>query len=224
MSVISNRHTVNSFVAGESKPLHGQRLARVGYKSTPENTRKGFKSICVSLPSLQGEFSEEVWKAHEGSFKGIVQRALESAQDGIIKSLYESSGGTLSSVDSDSLGILQCLAYIESEQTGGRLSKEMLEAWFDSTLAENLTVVIADKLGFEELNDSQMGVIEKHLNGYRGLISSLSGNKTILTHGQISGIRRALELSKVEDETVEKLRGRLDQMEKKEKIEDLLEL
>lgn len=222
MSNVSNRHNVNPFVSGESKPLTGQRLARVGYKGTEENKAKGFKSICVSVPFIS--LSSEDMETYKESFKNILVNAIESAQDGIIKSLYESSGATLSSVGDDDLSLVNCLAFIEAESNGGRLSKEFLESWFDSTLAENLTVVIADKLGFDDLNDDQMLVVEKHLNGYKGLISSLAGNKTILSATQMSGIRRALELSKVDDEVCVKLNKKLDDMGKKPKIEELLEL
>lgn len=220
MSVVSNRHNVNRFISGESKPLDGQRLAKVGYKTTAKQPNP-LPNVCVSIPQITVELDIP---AYVPAFTAIVRSALENAQDGIIRSLYESSEGQLKSVSDAEISIAACIAFIEAENSGGRLTKEFLESWFDSTLAENLTVVIADKLGFEELNDEQMVVVGKHLNGYKGLISSLAGNKTMLQPAQINGIRRALELSKVDDEVCVKLNKKLDDMNKKPKIENLLEL
>ena len=223
MSVISNRHTVNPFVAGKSAALSGQRLAKVGYKTTAKNPAK-YPSICVSVPQIDTANDPFLKFRQDGAFDSIIRVALENAQDGIVRSLYESSGGTLTAVSDDDIGIIQCLAFLDAEANGGRLTKEFLNAWFDNTMAENLTVVIADKLGFEELNEDQMVVVEKHLKGYRDLYASLSGGKTVLEEKTVRGLIKALELSAVEDDTAQKLKNRLNGMLKKEKIEDLLEL
>jgi hypothetical protein len=222
MSNVSNRHNVNLFISGESKPLTGQRLSKVGYKGTPENKARGFKSICVSVPFVS--LSQSDMDIYSEAFERLIVQSLHNAQDGIVRSLYESSNGTISSVSDDDLSIQNCLAYIEAENNGGRLSKEFLEAWFDVAIKDNLSVVIADKLGFDDMNDTQLNVIEKHLNGYRGLISSLAGNKTMLQPNQIKSLRKVLDIATSEDDTVSKLRNKLHTMENKPKMEDLLEL
>lgn len=230
MSTISTRHTVNLFVAGKSQALTGQRLAKVGFKLTEKMKEKGLTkkdilpNICVSVPHIDTENDPFVAMRAEGAFDSIIKSALENAQDGIIRSLYESSGGNLSSVGDEEIGIAQCLAYIEAENSGGRLTKDFLCAWFDASLKDNLSVVIAEKLKFEELTEEQVAVIGKHLNGYRDLFSSLAGGKTVLSEKQIKNLQNALELVTVEDDTHQKLCKRLEEMGRKEKIEDLLEL
>ena len=224
MSTISNRHQVNKFVAGKSAPLSGQRLSKVGYKTTKKQTAK-YASVCVSVPMIDTANDPFVQYRADGAFDNIIKTALENAQDGIIKSLYESSGGTLSTVGDDDIGIVQCLAYIDAENNGGRLTKEFIGAWFDENVSENLSVVIAEKLGFEDMSDNQMVQIGKHIAGYKGLFMSLAGGKTVLEEKVIKQLQRALEVSSVEDDTAEKLAKRLTNMLKPvEKMEDLLEL
>ena len=218
MSIISNRHNVNPFVAGKSEALTGQRLAKVGYKSSKANPAK-YRSVCVSVPApitpTEGELSR---------LMPHILTMLENAQDGIIRSLYESSDGTMSSVSDDEISVSAICAYLDAESTGGRLTIEVVNSWFDSQVRDNLTVVIATKLGFDLSTPEQECTVNKHVAGYRGLFASLSGGKTVLQPVQIAGIRRALEVSSVDDEISGKLMARLIQMEKKPNIAELLML
>lgn len=219
MSNISNRHNVNPFVAGKSQPLTGQRLAKVGYKSTKKNPAK-FTSICVSVPQI--ELNDEHFTAFRGNFEAIIKDALSNAQDGIIRALYESSQGKLSSVSDDELSVNACLAFIEAERDGGRLTKEFLSNWFNENMRDNLMIAIAEKLGTEDLEHVK---VQQAVKAYHDMIASLSGGKTFYTPEQCKSLLRAVELSSVDDETSAKITARLEKMmNPTEKIEDLLEL
>lgn len=215
---ISNRHTVNTFVAGKSSAMSEQRLAKVGYKSTAKNPAK-YPSICVSVPMVTEFDPEQIQRL--GPY--IIQM-LENAQDGIIRSLYESSDGSLTEVSDDDISIDSCISYLEAESTGGRLTKEYLEQWFDAQMRDNLFVVIADKLGFTEITSDVEITVNKHVNGYRGMVASLSGGKTLFQKPQVQALLRAIEVSSVDDETAMKLNARLNGMMKKPDLEELLGL
>src|SRR3990172_1508944 len=166
---ITNRHSVIPFVAGKTVPLTDQRLAKIGYKTTKKNPAK-FPNVAVSVPPIT-EFDET-----------ILERALpylvtvfENAQDGIIRSLYESSMGQLREVSDDDISPAACLAFLEAEANGSRLTKEMIASWFDSEVSENLTVLVAEKLGFTDLTTDNMVVVKKHVSIYRDIISQLAG-------------------------------------------------
>ena len=219
MSNISNRHTVQLFEAGKSEALTGQRLAKVGYKSSKTSPAK-FPSICVSVPFVD---TDDV-KGNISRLMPYIKEMISNAQDGIIRSLYESSHGALSNVSDDDISVNSVINFLEAEQSGGRLTKEFLENWFDSQVKTNLTVVIADKLGFDLSTDEQEVTVEKHVKVYRDLISSLSGGKTILTTVQMNGVERALEVSSVDDEVKDKLVNRIKKMKEQPKMEELLEL
>lgn len=219
MSNVSNRHQINPFISGKSEPLTGQRLCKVGYKKTAKQTNP-LASICVSLPQIDpAQIVENVQR-----LLPYIGTMLESAQDGIVRSLYEASGGNLSTVSDDELSISACIGWMESEATGGRLSKEYLESWFDSQMADNLTVTVSEKLGFDLSTPEQEETVAKHVRVYKALIASLAGGKTILQDKQIVACQRALDIASVEDDTSAKLRARLQNMQNKPKLEDMLEL
>ena len=219
MSNVSNRHTVTKFVAGESKPLADQRLARVGYKSTAKNPAR-FASVCASVPQI----SPEEVTAHLSKLLPFIGQMLEDTQDKIFRSLYESSDGTLSALTEADISVAQCVAYLTAEAAGSRLTTEVVETWFDAQVSDNLSVVVATKLGFDDLTEDNLPVIAKHVRVYRALLSSLAGGKIMLTPQQINGCKRALEVSSVDDEMSKKLTARLKMMEQKPKMDEVLEL
>lgn len=226
MSNVSTAHSVHPFVAGKSEALTGQRLAKVGYKSTAKNPAK-FPSVCASIPFI----GDNAIIDNVPALVSHIRAMLESAQDGIIRSLYESSDGSLTSIGDDDISIAACINFLEADAQGSRLTKEYIGAWFDSNVRDNLTVIFAEKLGFIKANDDnpsltemQEFTIDKHLNGYRDLFSSLAGGKTILQPKQVDGLNKALILCAVEDDTSRKLKARLEAMQNKPKLEELLEL
>lgn len=221
MSHFPTAHLVNKFIAGQSQSLTGQRLAKIGYKSSPKSPAK-FPSVCVSVPTIDRDDML-------GNIEALVphiRNMLAAAQDGIIRSLYESSGGTLTQVNDSEIGVQECIGFLNAEASGGRLTKEIIEAWFGSSVFDYLFVIIGEKLRYdmeEELTLEQEATIKKHVNGYRDLFSSLAGGKTILQNNQITSLGKVLEL--VDDTEIgDKLKGRLAQMVNKPKIEELLEL
>lgn len=209
MSVISNRHSVVLFTAGTSTALTGQRLAKVGYKST-KNTPAKFKSVCASIPSATLTDEQCV------RMKDQVTELFHAAQDNIFKSLYESSNGKLEAITDEDISFEAVLGYLEAESTGGRLTKESVVDWFNTHAAETTMALLAEKLGYsDELTQEQMDTIEKHTNGYREVFASLSGGKTMLQPKQINGLRKVLGMIESPETDVQmKLVKRLDVMEK----------
>lgn len=219
---ISNRHSVVPFVSGESVPFSGQRLAKVGYKAVGPDKKQKLPSICLSVPALQvGEITENI-----DSLLPHIKQMIQDVQDKVIKSLYESSEGQLSSVSDEEISVKACIGFLEAESEGGRLTRESVLAWFKGELEDNLTVYIAEKLGFNDPSEGQMKQIEQHVNGYREVFASLSGGATQLAIPQIKGCKKALELVAGSDTgpMVEKLGKRLEAMEKPVVLKELLEL
>lgn len=206
MSNVSNRYNVNPFVAGKSDALTGQRLAKVGYKTTKKAKAK-FPNICVSVPFI----SDDDVNSNMDKMIPYVRNMLENAQDGVIRSLYESTDGNLSSVSNDEISVNACIAFLDAEQSGGRLTKEFLETWFMENISDNLSVALCERtnLNLEDVKISQA------VNGFKGLISGLSGGKTFYAPEQIVQVRKALELSSEDDDVCKKLMNRLNVMEKK---------
>lgn len=220
MSNVSIAHTVTKFDAKKSQALSGQRLAKCRYKTTEKQAAR-FASVCVSVPFISTDSldSETVTR-----LVPHIRAMLESAQDGVIRSLYESSEGTLELVTDTDISIDACIKYLEAESEGGRLTKEFIESWFDSSVADYLYALMVEKLGYSDvLTAEQDATVKKHMNGYKGLYSSLAGGKTMLQPNQIASLAKVLELVDTDDTSV-KLVARLNAMLSKPKIEELLEL
>lgn len=222
MSTISNRHSVQPFVAGTSTALSGQRLAKVGYKQTDAMTKKGeiaLPSVFASVPGL----SPADISARTDRLLPYVRAMLENAQDGIIRSLYESSDCAISSVSDDDISVDACISFLAAEAAGDRLKKDAILAWFDSEVSENLTILVAEKLGFDDLTPAALVTVSKHVGIYRDLIGALAGGKTLLEPKQIRGCRTAIGLAATTDRISGRLIDRLNVMETK-KVVDILDL
>ena len=209
---ISNRHTVVPFVAGKTTAMVDQRLAKVGYKTT-KKTPAAFPNVAVSVPVIT-EFPIEIIERATPYIRAM----FENAQDGIVRSIYESSGGTLKEVADTDISLESCLAFMEAEENGSRLKKETIELWFDVSLSEIVTVAIAEKLKFDvtgELNADQRKTVKPHCDAVKDILSTLAGGKTMLTEKRIAGCRFYLALADNDDDMAIRLNGRLDAMEKK---------
>lgn len=217
MSVVSDRHSIVTFKAGKTVPFEGQRLAKIGWKTT-KKTKAPFANIAVSVPQVS---ELTITENQNQRLRPFLMGLLESAQDSIIRSLYESSQGVLSTVSDADISIDSCIAFLEAEATGERLKKEHIESWFDAELSDNLFVVVAEKLGFNEPSEAQEVQIRKHVQVYRDVLSMLAGGKTHLAPPQIKGCKSALSLVDCEDGIPAKLMKRLESMERVNMVEVL---
>ena len=221
MSNFSNAHTVTRFDAKKSQALSGQRLAKVRYKTTAKQDAK-YPSVCVSVPFLATQELTDTETINR--LVPHIRAMIESAQDGVIRSLYESADGVLAHVTDADISIDACIKYLEAESEGGRLTKEFIESWFDSSVADYLYALMCEKLGYgDTLTAEQDATVRRHMAGYKGLYSSLAGGKTVLQDTQIKSLAKVLDIVDTDD-TCEKLKARLNSMLNKPKIEELLEL
>lgn len=194
MSNVSNRHAVVPFVAGTSKPFADQRLARAGFKLTEKMKAAGktaLPSVCASVPFIVGE-------AITGNLTALLPHIgamLEKAQDEILRSKYESSGGLCADITDDEISVTACIAFLNAESTGSRLSADTIGHWFDAALTDALTILIAEKLGFDLSTADQEQTVAKHVKNHRDVLGMLAGKNVILAPRQISAITNMLELA-----------------------------
>lgn len=221
MSNVSNRHAIVPFVAGTSKPLADQRLARAGFKLTEKMKAAGktaLPSVCASVPFIDAAAVQVFMNdllPHIGAM-------LEKTQDEILRSKYESSGGQATDITDEELSIPACLAFLNAESAGSRLSVESIGAWFDSSLTDNLTVLIADKLGFDLSTPEQEATVAKHVRNHRDVLCMLAGKNVILAPRQISAVQNMLELAAEEDTMHQKLSAKLAALMNKKEEEFLI--
>ena len=148
MSVISNVHTLVPFVAGESKPLSEQRLAKVGFKETAKMKKDGIKplpSVCASVPTL----AEEEIQGNISALLPHIRTMLEGTQDAIIRSLCEGSKGQRKEVRTEEISVQACIAFLAAQEAGSRISAESIAAWSSNGMAKDVSAaIIVDALGY----------------------------------------------------------------------------
>lgn len=211
MSTLINHHTFVAFDSATSKASEGQRLVRILYKATRggkavSNPRK---SACVSVPML----GEALNDSQINALLPHITLLLESAQDGICKAAYERKAV---SVSSSELSVDCCIAYLDDDATGNRLTREAVAEWFNETLQDVCIVAFSDKffgVGKEFANDSpEMLRITQTVNVYRDKISSLAGGKTQFSVANCESLLKVLELSPDDDAMATRFTRRLQKM------------
>lgn len=213
MSVLITNHTFVAFDSKTSAAASGQRLAKVLYKTQRggkivENARK---SICVSIPTFDGvTISDSQLQA----FMPHIMQMLENAQDGIVKDRYEA--GAISVSDAE-LSVDSCLAFLDSESRGDRLTKEMIASWFDGSIAEILTVALGEKMQLtDNASEIQLKRLEQSVNVYRDKFCSLAGGRTSFSVEIASKLHKVLELGDIADAMLVRFKNRLEKMMKQE--------
>lgn len=225
MSNISNRHNVVAFISGKSEALTGQRLTIAKYKSTAKTPAK-FPNVCASIPLL--EVTENVLTENPGLL-GHVTEWLLSKQDDVFKSVYESHGGTLSSIGDNELDISSIIGYLNAESVSGRLTKESIESWYALECKGIIYVNAAIKKGFigadaddlEVITENQRTHLELVCNSYRDLFSGLAGGTTKYAPPVQESLNKMLSQC-ADSPMVERLVGRLESMAVAKDFADLL--
>jgi hypothetical protein len=98
---------------------------------------------------------------------------------------------------------------------------ESIGAWFDTSLTDSLTVLIADKLGFDLSTAEQEATVAKHVKNHRDVLCMLAGKNVILAPRQSSAIQNMLAAAPEEDAMHQKLTAKLTALNAK-KEEDFL--
>lgn len=226
MSNVSTSHNVVSFVSGKSEALTGQRLTVAKYKSTAKQAAR-FGNVCASIPVLT--VTEELFLDHPGIL-GHVSNWLQEKQDAVFKSVYESHGGSLSSVNDAELDIPAIIGFLNAQSVSGRLTKESIEAWYMEECAGIIQVQAAIKKGYigadsadEELtlSDAQLADITKVSNAYKDLFSGLAGGTTRYSAQIQESLSKMLGFC-ADSVMTERLSTRLESMKEQKDYADIL--
>lgn len=202
-----NTNTVVPYISGKTKALQGQRLAVVTYKTDKETGIKK-DSKAVSVPQI----SDDAIIDNLPSLVGHIRSMLAKTQDAIIRERLD-SGVNVAHITNEEISIAACIEYLENSNESGRLTKESVGAWFDSTIADNLTVVLADKLGVSDTPTfEEQSKIDLIVAGFKDRISSLAGGKTVFPVKEAESIKKALNLAPNDDALATRFVARIDKM------------
>lgn len=205
MSNMSNIHNLVVYdPKNPTKPFDGQRISKHSFKTDKVSGVKK-DSKAVSIPKL----SKDV--IHEIGLQDHIIGYLESVQDAIIKNLVI-EGKT--QVADEQINVAAMIQYLEAESSGARLTKEAVEQWYQDKVADNLAMVLMQKLGVSEtLSSNEEKQINAILAEFKGKISGLAGGKTSYAPKIAEQVKKAVELCEDEEDALKvKFIARLDKM------------
>lgn len=213
MSIIDTAaHSVVSYEAGKTKAFAGQRLSKVTWKTSNDKESQwyGIKrdSKAVSLPLVT---SEEI-SGNLVALSPYVAEYLHGVQDKIVRARIEAGASSISMAEVSVAGILE---YLEAEDTGtgARLTKESVGQWFDSEIAENLALVLMEKLGVSEVpTDAESAQILKVVDTFKEKVASLAGGKTSYDPKMAASLQKCVALAPAGDSLAGRFGARLQKM------------
>lgn len=212
MSNLFNTHAVINYTSGKTKPLEGQRLAKITYKVDKATGVKP-ASKAVSIPVISFAMIEP----HLASLKDEIVALVHKAQDGLIRSKVEAGA---SEVQEQDCNMQATIAYMLEES--GRLTGDTIREWFNEALRDNLMMVVADKLGIGDTpTKEQSDKLAKYIKGYEDTFAKLASGAASFTDMQKQNMLKALELVDDEEDSL-KARFTVRLQKAKEKDEELL--
>jgi len=219
MSIIDTAaHSVVSYDPKTSKPFSGQRLAKVTYKTVTDKNSElyGIKreSKCVSIPLIAA--TDVIGNINV--LAPYVVEYLHSIQDKIIRERVDAGAKHIAT---DEISIASICEYLESNNESGRLTKDSVATWFQETLADNLAVTLADRMGISENpSDADSEKIIAVVEAFKGKIASLAGGKTAYEPKICKSLISALELAPSGDALATRFTARLQKMINEHKNDD----
>jgi hypothetical protein len=143
----------------------GLRTVKCLYKSS-----SGKNNVCALVAPLSVDEINEKWESLMPHFVEF----LQGEQDKLVKSLHTSDSAVFSASQIDLQAVINKLS---EERISGRLNKEVLETWFNSELADSLTVLFADKLGIsEEPTQAEADKLDSFIAVYKSKFAGLASN------------------------------------------------
>lgn len=222
MSVISSRHQVLPFVSGKSAALSGQRMLKIGYKSTKEGGKvippkypPHFASVPFigNLQTLMDEINFSGLDALSESIIGYI----ETLQNDTAKAVFESADGKLDSLADSEINLHAINRWLlESSPTMGRLTKETISQWFTESLAENWGIMVADKLRLSDNPDAlRHPAVIQQVNICKANFEGLSNPNATFSDLQLKNMKGGLELCEnTESSVFKRIAAKIVQLEK----------
>lgn len=152
----------------------GKRTVKIMYKVAKTGANAGKVKGANSCLLLSPINKDEV-KANIDKLLPHIINMCEVEQDKIAKELHIADPEQ--TIDPDKFSLTAVIASLEAEAVSTRMTKEVINSWFDTNLADMLTVLFADKLGIsDEPTKADADKLGNFLTVYRNKFGGLASN------------------------------------------------
>lgn len=209
------------------KAAVNQRLAIITFKDMPVKDDKGNKILdekgepkmkgkhanrCVSIPIipaaagcvdiLRDVFTDKFQDLQDSVIKSIIMEALNAGTtgaDGKVRTI---------TISEEQISMEACAKFHAATSTG-KLSKEVLTKWFDSDLADTLTLKLSEQMQLPaEPSKEQLSALEAGVAEFKGLYATMAAPKIHFADTIAKQLRYGLKLatdSRIKTTLAEKL-------------------
>lgn len=162
-------------------------LARIIRKQSAKDAN-GLESQGLFLPTV--DVME--WMGNE-SIKEYLAGCIHDVQTKIARQVTD--GGRNVVTDSD-ISVDAVAAYLEAtDESIGRISKDKIIGWFNTELADALTLAFADKMGVSDTpTDAEAKKLEQVVTQYRDCFAVLAGKNSSVSPVVGGNLRKALDM------------------------------
>ncbi len=192
----------------------GRRTIAVLYKVAKTGKNAGIKkgnNVCLLVPPLSiSEIENNIDK-----LMPHVLAMCEVEQNKIAKTLHISGGDDVL-VSPTEISIDSIIRSLEAERVSTRLNKETVQSWFDTELADSLTILFADKLGLSDsLTQNEEDKLNSLVGVYKTKFSNLASNVVTYQPAEAEKLMIAMDKCDIDmknDIIAAKLGEKLDKM------------
>lgn len=199
--------------------ITGTRAVKCLYRTDPKKpASQQNQSVYVRVPTKH--LTEELVTANIAELAPYVTGWLQGLEDTIIKEQHKR--GQLS-VYTESLSIDALIEYLEETQESGRLTKDKIGAWFDTDIADNLSLLFADKMGLsDQPSDIELAKLAAIIGAYKGKFCALASGKAFFEPSDREALIKVIHSCEAASSNLgSRFIARLSKMTEK-KVEELL--
>lgn len=158
---------------------------------------KKLPSLSVSIPAIKLSVTPAIIaSAMQAAFEDMQKAAIQTEVERQI-GVYTGQQLTMPTISEETFS----LETIAATQIGGRKSKDMLTAWFDTNLSDNLFLAVASKRGYDVTNpdtkvpDEDAKSMTTAINQVKDLLSSLAAPTTKYAPHILEQLTKAVTLA-----------------------------
>jgi hypothetical protein len=177
--------------------IKGTRITKALYKTNNKTGKIAGVNSYARIPTKH--LTLETVVEYADKLAPYVLDYLQSIETLMLKAQH--TAGQLN-IFTDGLSIDRLINKLDESSENSRLSKVDIEAWFDASIAETLTVLFADKMGINE--DSEQPIIdklEKKINAYKAKFASLAAPKPFIKEADCIALISVIEKCEVDENT-----------------------
>lgn len=202
----------------------GTRVIKCLYKETKDKitgkVKRAGENAYIKVPTahITADVLEKEFKVLAPYFVAY----LQGEEDKLVKEAHRT--GSIGFGETF-FGLSKIVEFIEAETQGARLNTEVINAWFEEEVEENLLLAFTEKLGINALKptDAELAKLQAITGAYKAKFGSLASGKTQYRKEEAELLQKALEITGAKSGILgEKFWHRLEKM-KVPATNDLLE-